>query len=64
LLDTANALALHHDALTAALETHQPEDEAGVLQGIGACHAHLGDPETSATHLKQALEIFQRPARP
>jgi tetratricopeptide (TPR) repeat protein len=57
--NTAHALALHRDALDAARETHQPDDEAGALEGIGACHTRLGDPETGATHLKQALQIFQ-----
>jgi DNA-binding SARP family transcriptional activator/tetratricopeptide (TPR) repeat protein len=57
--DTAQALVLHHQALTAARETAQPEDEAASFEGLGVCHAHLGDTETGATHLKQALEIFR-----
>jgi hypothetical protein len=45
--------------LDLARGTHQPEHEAGALEGIGACHARLGETETGATHLKQALEIFR-----
>ncbi|HEX5120255.1 MAG TPA: tetratricopeptide repeat protein [Pseudonocardiaceae bacterium] len=54
------ALTIHHDALDQARRTHQPEHEATALEGIGECHLRTGDTETGRTHLKQALEIFQR----
>jgi hypothetical protein len=58
--DLAQALTLHHEALDVARQAHQPEYEAGALEGIGGCQARLGDIETGALHLKQALEIFDR----
>jgi tetratricopeptide (TPR) repeat protein len=54
------ALAMHRDALHLARQTQQPELEAGALEGIGECQLGDGDTETGTTHLKQALEIFQR----
>jgi hypothetical protein len=58
--DPTQALALHHQALDLARQAHQPEHEAGALEGIGVCHTHLGGTEAGATHLNKALEIYQR----
>jgi tetratricopeptide (TPR) repeat protein len=58
--DHARAGDLHQRALDLARQTHQPDDEALALEGIGECHLRAGDAEAGASHLRQALEIFQR----
>ncbi|HEY2673598.1 MAG TPA: tetratricopeptide repeat protein, partial [Rugosimonospora sp.] len=58
--DPARAEALYRDALRLAREVQQPDDEALALEGIGECRLHEGDNLHGATHLTQALEIFQR----
>ena len=41
-------------------ELNKPDDEAIALEGIGECHISGGEPEPAITHLRQALEIYQR----
>jgi tetratricopeptide (TPR) repeat protein len=60
--DHGRALALYGDALVLARETHQPDEEARALEGLGGCHLNNGDTETGAVHLKQSLDAFQRMA--
>jgi tetratricopeptide (TPR) repeat protein len=58
--DHVQALTLYRDALLLARETHQPDDEARALEGLGECHLSGGDTEAGIVHLKQALDTFQR----
>lgn len=60
--DHAQALTLFAEALILARETHQPDDEARALEGIGEYHLNSGngEMETGLAHLKQALEAFLR----
>ena len=58
--DHVQALTLYRDALFLARETHQPDDEARALEGLGECHLNSGDTEAGVVHLKQALDGFQR----
>ena len=60
--DHGRALALYGDALVLARETHQPDEEARALEGLGGCHLNNGDTETGVVHLKQSLDAFQRMA--
>jgi len=58
--DFTRAEELHLEALHLARETRQSDDEAYALEGRGECRLQRGDTEVGATHLKQALQIFQR----
>ena len=58
--DDVQALTLYRDALLLARETHQPDDEARALEGLGECHLNSGDTEAGIVHLKQSLDAFQR----
>ena len=58
--DHVQALTLYRDALLLARETHQPDDEARALEGLGECHLNSGDTEAGVVHLKQSLDAFQR----
>ena len=58
--DHAHAESLFRDALSLARETIQLDDEALALEGIGECQLRNGEPQAGATHLEQALVIFQR----
>jgi DNA-binding SARP family transcriptional activator len=58
--DHLQALTLYRDALLLARETHQPDDEARALEGLGECHLNSGDTEAGVVHLKQSLDAFQR----
>ena len=56
----ARAIQIHNQARQLAQQTHQADEEANALEGIAECHLHDGNTGLGATHLKQALEIFQR----
>jgi tetratricopeptide (TPR) repeat protein len=58
--DHAQAVALYGDALRIARETHQPDDEARALEGLGECHLEQGDTQTGVVHFEQSLDAFQR----
>lgn len=58
--DYTRALAVYHDASRLAREVRQPDDEALAREGIGECHLHAGNIPIGITHLRQALEVFQR----
>ncbi len=60
--DHTQALTLYAEALLLARETHQPDDEARALEGLGECHLNSGsgDVEAGLAHLMQALNAFQR----
>ena len=58
--DHIQALTLYRDALLLARETHQPDDEARALEGLGECHLNSGDTEAGVVHLKQSMDAFQR----
>jgi tetratricopeptide (TPR) repeat protein len=60
--DRVQALTLYGEALLLARGTHQPDDEARALEGLGECHLNNGDTETGVVHLKQSLDAFQRMA--
>lgn len=54
------ALTLYGEALLLARETHQPDDEARALEGLGQCHLACGDTDTGRGRLGQALDAFRR----
>ncbi|HEV2346759.1 MAG TPA: BTAD domain-containing putative transcriptional regulator [Actinocrinis sp.] len=54
------AEALHRDALDLARQTHNFDEEARALEGIGECHLYAGDIQAGTAHLEQALDIFDR----
>jgi tetratricopeptide (TPR) repeat protein len=58
--DHVQAQSLYQDALLLARETHQPDDEARALEGLGECHLNRGDTDAATAHLKQSLDAFQR----
>jgi DNA-binding SARP family transcriptional activator/tetratricopeptide (TPR) repeat protein len=58
--DYIRALDIYRDVLHMAQETRQPDEQAISLEGIAECHLHTGETADGTTHLKQALEIFQR----
>jgi DNA-binding SARP family transcriptional activator len=60
--DPAKAEALYLEALRLARETRQLDDEAFALEGSAECRLRCGETEPAVTHLRQALEIFQRMA--
>ena len=53
------ARALHHQALDIARSIHHRLEEAHALEGIGRAALDLGD-TAAGTHLRQALDIYQR----
>ena len=54
----------HADALTIAREINAPLQQARALEGTGQCHHHQGNHREAASHLQQALAIYQRIASP
>jgi DNA-binding SARP family transcriptional activator/tetratricopeptide (TPR) repeat protein len=60
--DLTHAEALYVEALRLARETGQFDDEAHALEGRGECQLHRGESGPAVTHLRRALEIFQRKA--
>jgi hypothetical protein len=48
------------DQATCDRALNKPDDEAISLEGIGEHHLATSDPAQGATHLRQALEIYQR----
>ena len=58
--DRPHALALYRQALAMNRELNKPDDEAISLEGIADHHLAVGETVEAATHLHQALEIYQR----
>ena len=58
--DTPWAFDLYQQALAMNRELNKVDDEAVSLEGLGECHLTEGRTETSAVHLKQALELYRR----
>jgi DNA-binding SARP family transcriptional activator/tetratricopeptide (TPR) repeat protein len=58
--DQPRALALYRQALAMNRELNKSDDEAVSLEGIGECLLAAGDTGEGTTHLRQALETFQR----
>ena len=58
--DLPHALALYRQALDMNRELSKPDDEAIALEGLGQCQLTIGQAESGATHLHQALKIYQR----
>jgi DNA-binding SARP family transcriptional activator/tetratricopeptide (TPR) repeat protein len=58
--DLPRALDLYQQSLAMNRELNKPDDEAIALEGIGEYHLSGGRAETAATHLNQALEIYER----
>jgi DNA-binding SARP family transcriptional activator len=58
--DTSRALGVYQQALAMNRELNKTDDEAVSLEGLGECHLTAGRAETSATCLKQALELYER----
>jgi DNA-binding SARP family transcriptional activator/tetratricopeptide (TPR) repeat protein len=58
--DRQRARALYQQALAMNRELNKPDDQAIALEGLGECHLADGGTDAAATHLHQALEIFQR----
>jgi tetratricopeptide (TPR) repeat protein len=54
------AFALYERALTLTGELDKPDDQAVALEGLGACHLVNGDADAAGSHLRRALEIYQR----
>ena len=54
------ALALYRLALAMNRELNKPDDEAVALEGLAEHHLSDGDADAAATHLRDALAIFQR----
>jgi len=54
------ALDLYQQSLAMNRELNKPDDEAIALEGIGEYHLSTGQAQTAATHLNQALEIYER----
>ena len=58
--DRTRALALYQQALAMNQELNKPDDEAISLEGIADHHLIAGKTIQGATHLRQALGIYQR----
>jgi tetratricopeptide (TPR) repeat protein len=58
--DQPRALALYRQALAMNRELNKSDDEAVSLEGIGECLLAAGDTGEGTTHLRQALDTFQR----
>jgi DNA-binding SARP family transcriptional activator len=58
--DNARALGLRRQALRMARLSHQPDDEALALEGIGECHLRAGHTAAGVLRLERALSIFRR----
>ncbi|GAA1961644.1 tetratricopeptide repeat protein [Catenulispora subtropica] len=58
--DRSRALALYQQALAMNREFDKPDDEAISLEGIADHHLTAGETLQGTTHLREALEIYQR----
>jgi DNA-binding SARP family transcriptional activator/tetratricopeptide (TPR) repeat protein len=58
--DLPRARALYQQSLAMNRELNKPDEEAIALEGLGECHLAAGETEPAASHLRQALEIYQR----
>jgi tetratricopeptide (TPR) repeat protein len=58
------ALRRYQHALDLARRLSSRTEQAHALRGIGACARHLGQLDTAATNLRQALLIYRRIGKP
>jgi hypothetical protein len=63
-LATGEARDHHSQALAIARDIGAPLEEARALEGIGRSHLQDSNPDQAATHLQQALAIYQRIGSP
>ncbi len=58
--DLPRAIELYEQALTLSREQDKPDDQAVALEGLGTGQLANGDIDAANSHLRQALEIYQR----
>jgi Tfp pilus assembly protein PilF len=58
------ALSRYQQALDVARRVSSRTQQAHALRGIGTCALHLGQLDTAATSLRQALLIYRRIGTP
>jgi tetratricopeptide (TPR) repeat protein len=58
--DLPHAIKLYEQALTLSHEQDKPDGQAVALEGLGTCQLANGDVDAVDSHLRQALEIYQR----
>lgn len=61
---THSAASGHAQALTIARQVGSPLEEARALEGIGRWQLRSANPGEGATHLRQALALYQRIGSP
>jgi tetratricopeptide (TPR) repeat protein len=58
--DLPRAIELYEQALPLSHEQDKPDDQAVALEGLGTCQLANGDVDAAVSHLRRALEIYQR----
>jgi tetratricopeptide (TPR) repeat protein len=58
--DLPRAIELYEQALTLSHEQDKPDDQAVALEGLGTCQLANDDVDAANSHLRRALEIYQR----